>query len=35
MKKLYKIKQGLIIEEDSRFWLLHEEWDAFVNDETF
>ncbi len=33
MKKLYKIKQGLIIEEDNRFWLLHEEWDAFVNDD--
>ena len=32
--KLYKAKQGIVVEEENRFYLLkNEEWDTFINDD--
>ena len=31
--KLYKIKAGIVIEKDNKFYLTNENWDSFVNDD--
>jgi 2-dehydro-3-deoxy-D-arabinonate dehydratase len=32
--KLYKIKNGIVIEKENKFYLCKEEWDAFINDDS-
>ena len=31
--KLYKIKNGIVIEAESRFYFLNENWDSFIDDD--
>ena len=31
--KLYKTSTGIIIEKESKFYLTHENWDVFINDD--
>lgn len=31
--KIYKIKTGIVIEEAGKFYLIKEDWDAFINDD--
>ena len=31
--KLYNVKTGIVIEKDNKFYLVNENWDAFINDD--
>jgi len=31
--KLYKTKQGIVIEKENKFYLVNENWDSFINDD--
>ena len=31
--KIYKTKQGIIIEKENKFYLSKDDWDLFINDD--